>query len=129
MIDVSGDGPNNAGGPVVPARDAALARGIIINGLPLMTTGGRGSYFNIPDLDRYYSRCVIGGPGSFMIPVNDWKQFPEAVRRKLVLEIGSRELFQPRVIPAQFRFEEPYDCLIGEKKWLQRRWQFDDFDR
>ncbi len=40
MIDVSGDGPNNHGWPVEQARNAALARGIVINGLPLMTDEG-----------------------------------------------------------------------------------------
>jgi hypothetical protein len=30
---------------------------------------------------------------------------------------------------AQFVLEEPYDCLIGEKIWQQRGWQFDDLDR
>lgn len=124
VIDISGDGPNNQGLAVTRARDMALAEGIIINGLPLMTTGGYGSMFNIPDLDRYYTRCVIGGPGSFVVPVNDWDQFPEAVRRKLVLEIGM-DLSKPRLIPAQFKQEEPYDCLIGEKLWQNRPWRFD----
>jgi hypothetical protein len=128
VIDVSGDGPNNQGEPVVEARDAALAKGITINGLPLMTTGGPGGIFNIADLDRYYTRCVIGGPSGFMVPVNDWDQFAEAVRRKLVLEIGSLEDLRPAIVPAQFE-PEPYDCLIGEKIWAQRGWQFDDFDR
>jgi hypothetical protein len=72
---------------------------------------------------------VIGGPGAFMVPVNDWDQFAEAVRRKLVLEIGdaSPKRGAPEAIPAQFVLEEPYDCLIGEKIWQQRGWQFDDF--
>ena len=128
VIDVSGDGPNNQGGPVTEARDAAIAKGITINGLAMMTRGGFGSQFHIEDLDRYYAKCVIGGPGAFMVPVNDWEQFAEAVRRKLVLEIGAVETPGPKVIPAQFLLEEPYDCLIGEKIWQQRGWQFDDFD-
>ena len=129
VIDISGDGPNNQGVPVTMERDKAVAKGIIINGLPLMTSSGVGSAFNIPDLDVYYHRCVTGGPGSFVIPVTEWKEFPEAVRRKLVLEIGGVEQPEPRVIPAQLFREEPYDCLIGEKIWQQRMWQFDDFDR
>ena len=44
---------------------------------------------DIDDLDSYYTNCVIGGPGAFMIPVNDWSQFPEAIRRKLVLELAA----------------------------------------
>ena len=44
--------------------------------------------YDVEDLDLYYTNCVIGGPGAFMIPVNDWSQFPEAIRRKLVLELA-----------------------------------------
>ena len=69
VIDISGDGPNNSGIPVLEAREAALAEGIVINGLPLMTKDGYYSYFNLDDLDEYYRQCVIGGPASFVIPV------------------------------------------------------------
>ena len=50
VIDVSGDGPNNAGAPVDAARDAAVGTGIIVNGLPIQITaqpfgrGRRGRY-------------------------------------------------------------------------------------
>lgn len=124
VIDISGDGPNNHGRAVTIARDAALEKGITINGLPLMTTGGPGSQFNIPDLDVYYRKCVTGGPASFVIPVTDWAQFPDAVRRKLILEIGGFEPERPVIQPVQFSFEEPYDCMIGEKIWDQLREQF-----
>lgn len=132
VIDVSGDGPNNHGGPVLNAREEALASRIVINGLPLMTSDGPGGGFNIGDLDTYYAECVIGGPGSFLVPVRDWDQFPEAVRRKLILEIGSLPVDVPDVVPAQALPQslrpstEPYDCLIGEKIWEQRRWMFDE---
>lgn len=130
VIDVSGDGPNNQGAPVTEARDEAVGLGFTINGLPMMTRGGAGSQFHIDDLDRYYARCVIGGPGAFMVPVNDWDQFAEAVRRKLVLEIGEAvPVTDLPVMQAQFVLEEPYDCLIGEKIWQQRGWQFDDLGR
>ncbi len=138
VIDVSGDGPNNQGAPVTGARDAAVARGIAINGLPMMTSGGFGTMFSIPDLDEYYRRCVVGGPASFVLPVDGWDQFAEAVRRKLVLEIGGLVPRQPGdrrvasataeegdIVPVQFAAPEPYDCLVGEKLWDQRRWQFD----
>lgn len=118
VIDISGDGPNNDGPPVVPARDAVLAQGIVINGLPLMTREGTGSYWDLKDLDQYYLHCVIGGPGAFVVPVYDWDFFPEAVRRKLVLELAMPALAPP---PAEARFipaEGPgYDCLAGEKIW------------
>lgn len=120
VIDVSGDGPNNQGRPVEPARDDALANGIVINGLPLMTREGMNARWNIDDLDEYYRRCVIGGPGSFVVPVRRWEEFPNAVRQKLV-----QELVGLPVVRAQFEELQPdYDCLVGEKMWqrLRRGW-------
>ncbi len=76
VIDVSGDGPNNHGWPVEQARNAALARGIVINGLPLMTDEGMGRQWHLSDLDRYYRDCVIGGPAAFVVPVMDWTEKP-----------------------------------------------------
>lgn len=126
VIDVSGDGPNNQGRPVTQARDAAVARGITVNGLPLMTQGedAGGGWGSIRDLDRYYADCVIGGPGAFMIPVNGWTQFPEAVRRKLVLELAGLWPLKRRegaVVSAAVD-SGAANCLIGETQW-QERWQ------
>lgn len=122
VIDVSGDGPNNHGAPVLEARQAVLDRGITINGLPLMTRDGFSARWHLEDLDDYYRNCVIGGPGAFAIPVLSWDQFAEAVRRKLVLEIAG---YTPpaRIIRAQHRGGDgpAYDCLIGEKIWEQNR--------
>lgn len=122
VIDVSGDGPNNQGRPVERARDAALAQGFIINGLPLMTQDALSEIWGIPDLDIYYRNCVIGGPGAFVIPVLAWDQFGAAVKRKLVLEIAG---MPARVVPAQYNAPTPYDCLVGEKMWDQNRAYFD----
>lgn len=122
VIDVSGDGPNNQGRPVERARDAALAKGFIINGLPLMTQDQLSEIWGIPDLDIYYRHCVIGGPGAFVIPVLAWDQFADAVKRKLVLEIAG---LPARIYRAQLAQEQPYDCLIGEKMWEQNRAYFD----
>lgn len=123
VIDISGDGPNNQGPPVADVRDKIIAQGITINGLPLMTSGGFSGGFDIVDLDAYYSKCVIGGPGAFMLPVNEWEQFPEAIRRKLVLELAGRS---PAKLPVMLAAaEEPYDCLVGEKQWNSRRWNWD----
>lgn len=130
VIDVSGDGSNNQGRPVTIARDEAAAKGITINGLPLMTRGNQLMDWNTEKLDAYYADCVIGGPGSFMIPVNDWAQFTEAVRRKLVLELAGKH---PDAIPVEWspgqnlpvipvQAEKKTDCLAGEKQW-QRRMQ------
>src|SRR5690606_7393911 len=117
IIDVSGDGPNNDGRPVTEARDEALARGIVINGLPLMTREGMGAQWHLDELDRYYVECVIGGPTAFVVPVTDWSEFAGAVRRKLVLELvgpAAAPIVRAQYVPAQ---ERPYDCLIGEKIW------------
>jgi hypothetical protein len=81
-IDISGDGPNNSGTPILAARDAVLAAGIVINGLPLIF--GKST---LP-LGDYYENCVIGGPGAFVITVSDPGDFAVSIRRKLVLEIA-----------------------------------------
>lgn len=132
VVDVSGDGPNNAGtSPVTRARDALLADEIIINGLPIMlkVADAAGSYYgfgqDIPDLDEYYARCVIGGPGSFMIPIRKREEFASATRQKLLLEISwldlpglGRPLLQ-RAQLGSLPLPAPgeYDCLVGERNW------------
>lgn len=122
VIDVSGDGPNNMGRPLLAARDDVLSRGIVINGLPLMTQDDFSSRWGIDDLDAYYTNCVIGGPGAFVIPVTTWDQFAEAVRRKLVLEIaGTIAPERERVMPAN-----GYDCLVGEKLWQRNQMYFSE---
>ncbi|MEO0761229.1 MAG: DUF1194 domain-containing protein [Pseudomonadota bacterium] len=112
VIDISGDGPNNGGRPVLAARADAAARGITINGLPLMTREGRYTRFDLEDLDEYYHQCVITGPTAFVIPVLRWEDFPDAVRRKLILELSDR-----RPAGARLHRIAGYDCLIGEKIW------------
>lgn len=119
VIDVSGDGPNNHGLPVLSARDLLLSQGVTINGLPLMTNEGAGSAWYLPDLDLYYHSCVTGGPGAFVVPVYDWSQFASAVRRKLVLEISGLAAIGLR--PAQAAAPAAYDCMIGEKIWERNR--------
>lgn len=124
VIDISGDGPNNDGGAVTAARDAVLADGITINGLPVMLRAMGFSPWTIPELDDYYADCVIGGPGSFILAVRDPADFKSAIRRKLILEIagGPAAVVPTGSTPAQA--EPPSDCLIGEK--LRRQlWQPD----
>jgi hypothetical protein len=132
VIDISGDGPNNQGEPVEAARDAVVKQGITVNGLPLMTSGGFSSVYDVTNLDGYYSDCVIGGPGAFMIPVNDWTQFPEAIRRKLVLELAGptsparrAELADDKLPVLYAQAAPPADCLVGEKMWRDRTWMWD----
>ena len=129
VIDISGDGPNNQGRMVTLARDAAVSAGVTINGLPLMTSGEGFSWGSIPNLDRYYSNCVIGGPRAFVIPVNDWSQFPDAVRRKLIIELAGGWPIEPSTEPSFLKAQAlpASDCLVGENMWMERqqRWMDD----
>jgi hypothetical protein len=116
VIDVSGDGPNNAGGAVVPVRDELVAQGIVINGLPIMLKLASG-FFDLPDLDRYYADCVIGGTGAFMIPIKEKSEFQSATRRKLLLEIAGREPAARLIRVQAAQQAETSDCLAGERQW------------
>jgi hypothetical protein len=119
VIDISGDGPNNNGLPVVGARETALAKGITINGLPIMVKEPSLSTMDIENLDWYYEDCVIGGPGSFVVPIKDREKFKEAIRTKLLLEVAGRTP-ERRIVPVAER-DPRVSCLIGEKIW-QDRW-------
>jgi hypothetical protein len=78
-IDMSGDGVSNA--PLAPdsVRDAAAAAGITVNGLAILT--------DTPGLGRYYAEHVIGGPGAFVMVSENYWDFAEAMRLKLLQEI------------------------------------------
>jgi hypothetical protein len=119
VIDISGDGPNNSGSPVVGARDEALSKGIVINGLPIMVKEPSRSTMDIDNLDFYYEDCVIGGPGSFVVSIKDRDKFKEAIRTKLLLEVAGEEP-ERRIVPVAEK-EPRVSCLIGEKIW-QERW-------
>jgi hypothetical protein len=119
VVDISGDGPNNNGAPVTIARDEALSKGIIINGLPIMVKEPSYSTMDIDNLDFYYEDCVIGGPGSFVISIKDREKFKEAIRTKLLMEVAGRV---PEKLPVAEKDKEPrVSCMIGEKIW-QDRW-------
>ena len=119
VIDISGDGPNTNGAPVTIARDEALAKGIVINGLPIMVKEPSYSTMDIDNLDYYYEDCVIGGPGAFVVTIKDREKFKEAIRTKLLLEVAGRTPERPVVRVAD---KEPrVSCMIGEKIW-QDRW-------
>ena len=118
VIDVSGDGANNAGPLVELTRDDVLAAGITINGLPIMLKRPYSGTMDIENLDEYYEDCVIGGPGAFVIPIREREKFIEATRTKLVLEIAGRQP-EARIAPAASRMR--VSCTIGERLW-QERW-------
>ncbi len=139
VIDISGDGANNSGDLVDMARDRTLAKGITINGLPILNQReGPSGRPQVKALDLYYRDCVIGGPGAFHIVAQNFKDFARAVLRKLILEIAdarpdtdpSRGQVRPRrwhglpgnpnlIRVAGDRKAPP--CYIGEQRWHQWR--------
>ena len=119
VIDVSGDGTNNQGTLVTMARDEALAKGVTINGLPIMLKRPSAATMDIENLDIYYEDCVIGGPGAFVIPIREREKFSEATRTKLVLEVAGA-IPRERVVPAAASAPR-VSCTVGERMW-QDRW-------
>jgi hypothetical protein len=89
IIDLSGDGVNNAGGSVASARDEAVAKGITINGLAVLNEDLK-EHTNPPGgLEDYYRRNVIGGAKSFVMVAENFDAFGSALVRKLSTEIAS----------------------------------------
>ena len=84
VIDISGDGANNDGRPVTEARDAAVAAGVTINGLPIIEVE--------PNLEQYYRDNVIGGPDAFVVVAGESAAFGSAVLRKLLVEVAGIRL-------------------------------------
>ncbi|MFO1123129.1 MAG: DUF1194 domain-containing protein [Hyphomicrobiales bacterium] len=79
VIDVSGDGRNNIGPPTGASRDRVVAQGITINGLSILNEWDT--------LNVYFEANVVGGPGHFVIPAQDYHDFAEAMFRKLLREV------------------------------------------
>jgi hypothetical protein len=92
VIDVCGDGTNNAGREVADVRDDAVKAGITINGLAIINdhpVSWTFAHVQPPGgLVNYYRENVTGGPGSFVLEVHDFASFGEAMTRKLVDEIA-----------------------------------------
>jgi hypothetical protein len=103
IIDVSGDGVNNQGRPIDEARADALAKGIVINGLPILS--------DYDALDGYYQDHVIGGSGAFMEVVKDYSTFSKAVLAKLVREVSGNE-DRARAILARRFPAEPIQAAV-----------------
>ena len=91
-IDVSGDGTNNSGRDVASARDQALAKGITINGLVILSAAPlawNAEHTNPPGgLEEYYKRNVVGGPGAFVMVAQDFESFGQAMINKLIGEVA-----------------------------------------
>jgi hypothetical protein len=121
VIDISGDGTNNQGPLVEHVRDEVVAKGITINGLPIMLKTPLASMIDIPNLHHYYEDCVIGGPGAFVVPVRDRAQFADAIRNKLVLEVSNLRWPQPWTAQVVPTVSPPrVSCSVGERMWLER---------
>jgi hypothetical protein len=90
VIDVSGDGTNNDGRPVTQARDEAVAAGITINGIAILSNPeGLDSHTNPPGgLLAYYGENVVGGPGAFALAAENFVAFAQAIQSKLIREIA-----------------------------------------
>jgi hypothetical protein len=91
-IDVSGDGTNNAGRDVKLARDEIVAKGVVINGLVILSdrpVPWNAEHTNPPGgLERYYQENVIGGPGSFVLVAENFNSFGRAIIKKMIAEIA-----------------------------------------
>lgn len=110
VIDISGDGPNNQGGSVTEMRDRLLSTGVTINGLPLMMKAEQSTWQAMLHLDYYYEDCVIGGPGSFAIPVRSKEGFEDAIRMKLIMEVANLSFERPLLHRVAAR--EPVRCSL-----------------
>ena len=92
--DVSGDGTNNAGRDVKLARDETLAKGIVINGLVILSdrpVPWNAEHTNPPGgLGEYYKTNVIGGPGAFVVVAENFNSFGQAIVKKLIAEAERR---------------------------------------
>jgi Mg-chelatase subunit ChlD len=84
VVDVAGDGRANDGVSPAPLRDALALAGVTINGLCVL--------HEEPDLVAYFQQEVIGGPGAFALVCGDYKDFAEAMRRKLLREVTDRPI-------------------------------------
>ena len=92
-IDISGDGTNNSGRDVNVARDEALAKGVTINGLVILTENPlsySADHTNpLGGLDNYYRNNVVGGPGAFVMVAENFESFGQAILNKLIAEIAA----------------------------------------
>jgi VCBS repeat-containing protein len=104
VIDVSGDGvsddtPYTGSGnedgecphshfcpPLEAARDAALAQGITINGLPIVNNQNKPKLTH--EVDIHYKKLVIGGEDSFVEVAKDFSSFTSAAKKKILKEIN-----------------------------------------
>jgi hypothetical protein len=121
VIDISGDGPNNAGMTMSSARQLVLDRGITINGLPVVVRPDPWRDVFEGGVPSYYRDCVVGGDGAFTVTVDNLGDFADSIRHKMVLEIAAVPDFRILpdalpIIPVQLGpAPGPIDCAIAEQ--------------
>lgn len=91
-IDISGDGTNNAGRDVALQRDDAVAKGITINGLVILSDNPMSwnpDHTNPPGgLANYYRNNVVGGPNAFVMVAENFNSFGQAIIKKMIAEVA-----------------------------------------
>jgi len=91
-IDISGDGTNNAGQDVATLRDAAVAKGITVNGLVILSEtpmSWNPDHTNPPGgLANYYRNNVVGGAGAFVMVAENFNSFGQAIVKKMIAEVA-----------------------------------------
>jgi hypothetical protein len=99
IIDVSGDGTNNAGRDVGPVRDEAVAKGITVNGLAILsanTMSWNPDHTNPPGgLANYYRNNVVGGPNAFVMVAENFNSFGQAIIKKMIAEVAQNSASKP----------------------------------
>lgn len=88
IIDISGDGPQMNGPPLEETRAAALAAGITINAIAILSRGGHVPRRFGEPLDEHYKRDVIGGMGAFVMVADEDTPFEQVVLQKIVREVA-----------------------------------------
>ena len=129
VIDISGDGTNNSGRSVTEARDQAVGQGVTINGLAIINNQPNPGYaFHTQPpggLPNYYRDNVIGGPGSFLMVVENFQSFADAMANKLVSEIAALRRMESAVelADAAHSAAEPRAELNSSSSPSSSRWR------
>ena len=101
-IAVSGDGTINSGGAVTQARDAAVAQGVTINGLVILSEtplAWNPDHTNpAGGLENYYRNNVIGGPGAFVMAAEGFNSFGRAIVKKMIAEVAQADQVKRRTL-------------------------------
>ena len=92
-----------------------MAQGVVINGLPLLLKRPADAW-EADNFDEYYRDCVIGGLGTFMIPVRESQQFAEAIKTKIIRKIAGAAP-EALIVPTQAQPGRKSNCAMGANPW------------